>query len=223
MLSIIIPVYNQRHYTRSILAQIPLMTVWEYEIIVIDSASSDETQESIKTYSNVRYIRPEKNIFVNGAWNLWVKEAKGEYICIMNNDLELTHGRDKPLIEWLVDNIQMTSPIYTIGEKPFNWRWYRNNPRNFYNICGHCFVMRKSDRVEIPDRFKIWYWDNRQYEQMARRKGIEMPILASKIHHYESKTVKSKNKMIDMIIESDTREWNTWWKQHFISIDKWLI
>jgi len=245
MLSIIIPVYNQRHYTKSILAQIPLMTVGEYEIIVIDSASSDETPTEMGKYAqtdnwaryvttakdirwwfnkwNVRYIRPEKNIFVNGAWNLWVKEARGEYICIMNNDLELTHGRDKPLIEWLVDNIQMTSPIYTIGEKPFNWRWYRNNPRNFYNICGHCFVMKKSDRVEIPDRFKIWYWDNRQYEQMARRKWIEMPILSSKIHHYESKTVKSKNKMIDMIIESDTREWNTWWKQHFISMDKWLI
>ena len=30
------------------------------------------------------------NIFVNGAWDLGVKEAKGEYICIMNNDLELT-------------------------------------------------------------------------------------------------------------------------------------
>ena len=222
MLSIVIPVYNQRHYTESILAQIPLMTVGEYEIIVVDSASTDETPIEIKNYSNVRYIKENKNIFVNWAWNLWVKEAKGEYICIMNNDLELTYNRDQPLIEWLQDNILITSPLYTIGETPFNWRWFRNNPRNFYNICWHCFVMKKSDWVEIPNNFKIRYWDNRQYEHMARKKGIELCISQSKIHHYESKTVKSKNKLIELTIDSDTRERNTFAKEYFTTMDKWL-
>lgn len=221
MLSIIIPVYNQRHYTESILAQIPLHTLWEYEIIVIDSASMDETSTEMKNYPNVRYIRPEKNIFVNGAWNLWVNEAKGEYICIMNNDLELTQGWNQPLIDNLVDNILVTSPIYTLWDKPFNWTWYKWNSWNPMNICGHCFVMRKETRTPIPDNFKIRYWDNRQYEHIIREWGIEMPIYNSKIHHYESKTVKSKNKMIDYIIEEDSKQWVTFWRSYFNKKDKW--
>lgn len=221
MLSIIIPVYNQRNYTKSILAQIPLFTVSKYEIIVVDSASTDETPTEIKNHTNIRYIRPDKNIFVNGAWNLGVKEAKGEYICIMNNDLELTQWRDKPLIDNIKDNILITSPLYTIWDIPFNWRWFRNNPRNWYNICGHCFVMRKEDWTEIPERLKIWYWDNWQYEHIVRKKGIELCVPDSKIHHYESKTVKSKNKLIDMIIAEDNRQRKLFAEDYFKNLSIW--
>lgn len=222
MLSIIIPVYNQRKYTANLLAQIPVLTVSEYEIIVIDSVSTDETPQEIKKYENVRYIKSDTNLYVNGAWNLWVKEAKGEYICIMNNDLELTQWWDKPLIDNLKDNILITSPIYSIWEEKFNWRWFRNNPSHPFNICWHCFVMKKSDWVEIPtDKFKIRYWDNWIYEHMVRRKSIEMPVLESKIHHYESKTVKSRNKMIENIIEQDTRNWDLRANKYFTQLDLW--
>lgn len=221
MLSIIIPVYNQRKYTEKLLAQIPVLTLSDFEIIVIDSASTDETTTEIKKYTNVRYIKSNTNIYVNGAWNLWVQEAKGEYICIINNDIELTQWRDKPLIDNLRDNILITSPIYTTWPTPFNWRWYRNNPSNPFNICWHCFCMRKENWEIIPDNFKIWFGDNRQYEKMVRKKGIELAIADSKIHHYESKTVKSKNNMIEYIISQDKIQWDTFAKDHFTKKDLW--
>lgn len=220
MLSIIIPVYNQREYTKALLAQIPLVTVGEYEIIVIDWASSDDTQEAIKSYDNVRYIRTPTNLFVNGAWNLWVEEAKWEYICIMNNDIVLTHGRDKPLVDNLVDNIMVTSPIYTTGATPFDGRWFRNNPSQPFNVCWHCFVMKKADRVPIIDKIRIWYGDNWVYDHMLRKKCIEMPVVDSKIHHYESKTVKSKNPMIEAIIYQDDVRWKANAYNYFKNIDK---
>jgi glycosyltransferase involved in cell wall biosynthesis len=185
-LSIIIPVLNQRWYTDQVIREIKSKTESDYEIIIIDSISNDETQSMLEWRTDIKYIRSKENLWVNWAWNLGVSIAKWEYIAILNNDLLLSQWRDKKLIEWLKDT-KLTSPIYTIWEKEW-WNVYKYNRfQGDNNICWHCFVMRKSDYPVIPDDIKIWFWDNWIWNKI---KWDQKTIEDCKIHHFESKTIK---------------------------------
>ena len=60
------------------------------EIIVVDHGSTDDTEEQMKKYPNVRYIKiPQNSGIVSTARNKGAKEAKGKYIVFLDDDNEL--------------------------------------------------------------------------------------------------------------------------------------
>ena len=88
--SIVITTYNraelmQERALKSALAQ----DFRDYEILVVDHGSTDETEKNIHEYF-VRYIKiPENSGIVSTARNLGAKKAKGEYIVFVDDDNEL--------------------------------------------------------------------------------------------------------------------------------------
>lgn len=59
----------------------------ESEIIIVDNASSDETQEILPTYyPNLKFIQNKDNVGFSKANNQAIHMAKGEYICLVNPD-----------------------------------------------------------------------------------------------------------------------------------------
>lgn len=85
--SIIIPVYNQYNVTLECLNSIKNNTTENnYEIIIVDDCSSDETKSIAENIKNIRIIRNEKNLGFLKNCNKAVKEARGEYIYLLNND-----------------------------------------------------------------------------------------------------------------------------------------
>lgn len=59
----------------------------EYEVIICDNCSSDNTVEVIKShYSWVKIVQPGRNLGFAGGNNLAVKHATGEYILYLNPD-----------------------------------------------------------------------------------------------------------------------------------------
>lgn len=66
-----------------------------YEIIVVDNASCDESVEylySLKKELPIKIIENNKNLSFSKANNEAVKIAKGEYLVLLNNDMEPTFG-----------------------------------------------------------------------------------------------------------------------------------
>lgn len=60
-----------------------------YEVIVIDNNSSDRTIEMIKQeYPQVKLIALPKNIGFAGANNIGIRQARGDYILLLNPDTE---------------------------------------------------------------------------------------------------------------------------------------
>ena len=82
LVSIIIPVYNQIEYTKTCLKSISLniSTKYSYEVIVIDDASTDETQNKLVNIPGLRYIRNEHNIGFLNSCNKAIHQAKGKFI-----------------------------------------------------------------------------------------------------------------------------------------------
>ncbi|HEX8376889.1 MAG TPA: glycosyltransferase family 2 protein [Pedobacter sp.] len=68
-----------------------------YEIIVVDNASSDGSGEAVKNrYADVIVIENEHNIGAP-AWNIGFAIAKGDYFIILDDDSQLDEGLDLAL------------------------------------------------------------------------------------------------------------------------------
>ena len=92
MLSIIIPVYNSQNNLESLVKQIQEKIKIEYEIILINDESIDNSWEIIKKISfsekNILGINLLKNVGQDNAIMAGLYHANGSYVIIMDDDLQ---------------------------------------------------------------------------------------------------------------------------------------
>ena len=86
MISVIVPTYNRAGLLQITLQSILSQTYANYEIIVVDDGSTDNTAEIMVKYPKVRYIRHGKNRGVAEARNTGLKAAQGNYISFIDSD-----------------------------------------------------------------------------------------------------------------------------------------
>ena len=88
--SIIICTYNRADYISHTLNSILAQTYQSYEVIVIDDASTDDTEEIIKKYlsleKRIKYFKNEKNLGIPKSRNKGVVLSQGEYIAMLDSD-----------------------------------------------------------------------------------------------------------------------------------------
>ena len=84
--SIIIPTFNRRDHITIALDSVLAQTYKDYEIIIIDDGSSDDTKEVLKPYQdNIRYFYQE-NKGIPITRNKGIREAQGQYIAFLDSD-----------------------------------------------------------------------------------------------------------------------------------------
>lgn len=90
LLSIIIPVYNAEKYIGTTLNSIYEQTYKNFEIILVDDCSSDNSAEIIKEemnrHSEIVYHLQEKNMGAAVARNTALSIAKGRYVAFLDSD-----------------------------------------------------------------------------------------------------------------------------------------
>lgn len=85
----------------------------DFEIIIIDNNSSDNTVEIIKNnFKNVKLIKNDKNIGFGAAHNVAIKLGKGKYHLVLNPDIIFTENTIEKLINFMEENsdIGLVSP-----------------------------------------------------------------------------------------------------------------
>ena len=89
LISVIVPVYNLAHCITDCIDSIERQTYSNFEIIIIDDGSTDETknvcEKLTKTYSNIRFIS-QQNQGISAVRNLGIQESNGEYIAFIDGD-----------------------------------------------------------------------------------------------------------------------------------------
>lgn len=138
MVSIIIPNYNHAPYLKRRIDSVLAQTYEDYELIILDDKSTDNSCEVIDNYKNnpkvSKIIYNEEN---SGStfkqWNKGISLAKGEYIWIAESD----DIADPTLLETLFTGIKETDAtiaycdLYKIDSKDNNtgnWRYrYQDN------------------------------------------------------------------------------------------------
>lgn len=88
LLSIIIPNYNSSKWINKCIDSILKQIYQNYEIIIVDDMSEDNSVELIKQYNNpkIKLIELDHKAYNGGTRNIGVENANGEYILFLDCD-----------------------------------------------------------------------------------------------------------------------------------------
>ena len=98
MISIIVPVYNAAAFIRQTMEMVQAQTYMDWELILVDDCSKDNSCEVIDSYlkerpdERIRLIKKDKNEGAALSRNRGIREAKGRYIAFLDaDDVWLAH------------------------------------------------------------------------------------------------------------------------------------
>lgn len=112
--SIVLPAYNQVHYTYDCLVSILENTGdVSYEVILADDVSTDATEHIADYVEGLVICRNSSNQGFLRNCNQAARQAKGEYLMFLNNDTRVTEG----WLSSLVDLMESDSAIGMTGSK----------------------------------------------------------------------------------------------------------
>jgi glycosyltransferase involved in cell wall biosynthesis len=100
--SIIIPVYNGERYIREAVDSALNQTYKDFEIIVIDDGSKDNTPNILENYDNKIRWKSQKNRGQAFAINEGINMAKGKYIAYLDVDDVCLPERFENQVEYLI-------------------------------------------------------------------------------------------------------------------------
>lgn len=86
--SVCIPTYNSAKYLGEAIKSVLNQTFTDFELIISDNASNDNTENIVKNVDDerIRYIRNDTNIGMYPNFNKCVRESKGQYIKFLCSD-----------------------------------------------------------------------------------------------------------------------------------------
>jgi GT2 family glycosyltransferase len=101
--SIIITLHNRADMTWRCLQALQNNTDYpDWELVLVDNGSSDETPGILKSLEGeVKILRSETNLGFAKGNNWGVKSARGDLLCFLNNDTEVQKGWLSALVEWM--------------------------------------------------------------------------------------------------------------------------
>lgn len=147
MFSIVLPTYNRFYSLKKIfLPSLAIQSFDDYELIIVDDNSSDETRsyfnsfdfarEFPKVANRVKYFRNKKNKGAPGSRNIGAREARADWIYIVEDDVEIKDKeflkKAKQIIEDLSDNISVVCPM----RRESISKGYYKNPKNSFARLG---------------------------------------------------------------------------------------
>jgi glycosyltransferase involved in cell wall biosynthesis len=144
LVSIIIPTYNRAHLIGETLDSVVAQTYQNWECIVVDDGSSDNTDELIEEYTKKDsrfkyYHRPKEHLpGGNGARNYGFKMSRGEYVNWFDSDdlmvAEKLELKVKAILENEVDFVVSKTKYFNSTkdlEKYYNFQNFEINFENF--------------------------------------------------------------------------------------------
>lgn len=109
VVSIIIPAKNKFALSYHCISSLILaQNKATFEVILVDDESSDETTAAEEIIENIRVVRNEINLGFVKSNNKAALQARGKYICLLNNDTEVTSG-------WIDEALEMFEIYNDVG------------------------------------------------------------------------------------------------------------
>lgn len=198
-ISIVLVVFNKWNFTKSCLDD--LIRLSEHnELILIDNASSDETQEEIKKYPRVKYVRNEENFFHSKACNQGYLLASGDYVIFLNNDIRIKSNHE----DWtnvFMNDTSLVGP--TMGQLDENLNFIREENfqltgKNIY-LSGWCIGANKKVWEKLKIDNQVWnekfpfYFNDTDLSFRSRKKGIDLKVITLPVIHFGKVSAKQLN------------------------------
>ncbi|MER3424475.1 MAG: hypothetical protein C4293_15910 [Nitrospiraceae bacterium] len=238
--SIIIPVFNKVDLTRQCLTSLASVTQGvDYEVIVVDNASTDDTASFLATLGgDIRIIRNTENLGFAKACNQGAQAAQGRYLVFLNNDTIPREGWLKALI----DEVEAHPEVAVVGSKllypdgtiqhagvAFSrllfspYHVYRGFPgdapivnrrREFQSVTAACMLVRREAFEEVggfDEGYRNGFEDVDLCLKIQDRGGRIVYQPKSVLYHLESQTPGRKTHDQDNAKRWLSRWAHQWW------------
>ena len=104
MISIIIPLYNKQDYIRATLDSIFSQSFVDFEVIVVNDGSTDESLSIVNSYHDKRlHVFDKENGGVSRARNYGYEKSKGDWVMFLDADDTITPNCLSVLYQLMVD------------------------------------------------------------------------------------------------------------------------
>ena len=207
--SVVIPNYNGKKLLEKYLPKL-IAAVGQLEIIMVDDASTDKSLEFLqKNYSQIKTIKHSKNRRFAAACNSGVKEAKGEIIILLNNDVAPKKNFLKPLIKHFEDQDTFSVGCREIdivkGKKMISgrtagkfkkgflvhWRPKDQESQDTLWTFGGSMAVDRNKYLELNGMDELYspaYWEDIDLCWRAKKKGWKIVFERNAVvyHHHES-------------------------------------
>lgn len=203
------------------------------EIIIIDNSLKGLNYNHPK----IRIITPNENLYVNPSWNLGVKEAKGEIVGLLNDDIMIAKDFCSDIIKQMnrsMGLVGMNSGDYIITtneiKNPKKTDLYLEKTKYMDMSFGVMMFFYKDTYPFIPDKLKIVYGDvwlyyqyKKQQERERERRKENYRISGQIVYHLGS--ISSGDKVFNPICRQDAKNYKKmtvkWYHRMFSYDETW--
>ena len=86
--SVVIPTYNHEAFLKKAVKSVLNQTFSDYEIIIIDNYSDDNTENLIKNLNNknIKFIKNRNHGILAKSRNIGIEQSKSEWIAFLDSD-----------------------------------------------------------------------------------------------------------------------------------------
>lgn len=184
--SVVLPTYNRARLIHRAIQSVLNQTYTNLELLVIDDASSDNTEEIVRSFrdSRIRLVRHNENKGGAASRNTGIRMARGKYIAFQDSDDEWMPSK----LAIQVDAMEKAAPnvgvVYTAfwraekGSKNFiHYRRVTNRSGNIHtDLLRRNFVTTPSILARRDSLFKSGLFD----EQLPRLQDWDLVIRLSR-------------------------------------------
>lgn len=175
--SVLICTYNSWKYIFSTIKNVLNQTLWDFELLILDNNSSDDTVKNIKSFQDerIKLFELYKNLWPYGGLNYLLEKSSWEYIAILDHDDLWASNKLKKQVDFLDKNINYiwcgtkTVMYYESDKKYF---LYYLKEKNKYTIHSSLVFRKWNYRYDENilyfadayfQKFSLCKWENKIY------------------------------------------------------------
>lgn len=193
MLSVIVPLFNERDSLSELVARIDAIRsqVADVEVFLVDDGSTDGSWDRIvelaDEYKYVRGLRFRRNFGKAAALTAGFEEARGDIVITMDADLQDDPSEIPRLVAKLQDGYDVVSGWKQTRHDPWHKRWpslvFNTILRRFSRLELHDFNCGlKAYRRQVLDEIDLYGEMHRYIPVLAAARGFRIAELAV-LHH----------------------------------------
>jgi len=196
MISILIPARNEEHNLPALLKSLIKLTYRDYEVIVCNDHSTDNTPEIlekfVQTEKNFQWFTSEKLpaswLGKNFACHQLARKAKGDYLLFLDADIHVQSGFLSPIINRVIHkNLSLLSLfprqiMYSTGEKStvplMNWILISLLPLPLVRLSKQSSLTAANGQFML---FEAKNYGENQWHQQVKHENVEDILLMRKM------------------------------------------
>jgi len=220
--------FNRKEELRFTLTKVFEQDYKNIEVIVVDNASSDGTQEMVKTeFPNVNIIELKKNIGIAG-WNKGFEAAKGEYVLVLDDDSYPDNGTIQAGIEIITNDKKVSVIGFAIYNSHFqkieNDEYYHCSSKSVREVSGFIgcgAIIRRNHFLKLGgfDPMIFLYYNELEFSIRSMNAGYKLLFDPNhKVNHTYS--LSQRNEKLDKNVFIGKRRFEHTFRSYFIYLFK---